>query len=259
MSFEQTKAFWDQQAETYGTSAQATTNDFYMRQIEIRCLDELIGKLAGEGATIADIGCGNGYSTMALAKKYNNHTFYGCDYSEGMIDSAKVTLANEGLNNTNFGVFDLTQDTLNDTYDIAYTMRCLINLPTWEAQKTAFDKIHSALSNGGHYIMIENFMDGQNNFNALRRQFGLSEINVRHHNLFFEKEAMLDYISDKFEVVEHHNISSQYYLVSRIVYSSICIENGESPDYHDIHHKLGSMLPFQGNNGPIQLYHLKKK
>ena len=58
---------------------------------------------------------------------------------------------------------------------------------------------------------------------------------------------------------EEINISSTYYLVSRIIYSKICAETGVQMDYFDDHHRYAAGLPFSGEFGPVRLICLRKK
>jgi SAM-dependent methyltransferase len=148
---------------------------------------------------------------------------------------------------------------LNGSFDLIYTTRCLINLPSWNLQQVAIDNIHKALRNGGIYLMVENFIEGQENFNRVRRDFGLPEVPVREHNCFLERTRLLEFFNDRFEVEEDINISSTYYLVSRIIYSKICSEAGTDPDYMDDHHRFAAGLPFSGEFGPVRLLCLKRK
>jgi hypothetical protein len=120
-------------------------------------------------------------------------------------------------------------------------------------------RISAMLLPGGFYLMVENFMDGQEEFNQLRAEFGLPEIKVREHNRFFDDRWFLPFIADKFELVEKLNISSLYYLVSRVIYSKICAATGAPPDYFDVHHELASQLPVCGNFGPVKLLVLRRK
>lgn len=257
----QIKRYWEKRADEYGTSPQATTKDYYMRQIEINCLSNSIKKYSKnkENFYIADIGCGNGYSTAELASKFPNFTFVGYDYSKTMINHAKRLLKKKALNNLNFSLLDIITDDLDQKFNIIYTDRCLINLPSWDLQKLAINKIYDSLLDDGMYLMIENFIEGHDNFNALRKQFRLAEIKIREHNLFFSKDKLNKYLNKLFKAIEFQNISSLYYIVSRIVYSKICSEIKEELNYLDIHHKLGSELPFLGDYGPICLYQLRKK
>jgi ubiquinone/menaquinone biosynthesis C-methylase UbiE len=261
MRVEEIKKFWESQAQKYDTAPQASTKDYFMRQLEIRFLENSINQLLKTQRInkIADIGCGNGYSLIALAKHFPDIEFVGCDYSEGMISCANKCLADSSLSNLDFCVFDITKEHLTDNFDLIYTDRCLINLPSWELQKSAIKKICDGLCADGVYIMIENFMDGHNNFNKLRRDFGLDEIKIHEFSLYFDRDMLEDFVGDFFEILDFSNISSMYYIVSRIIYTKLCTLENKEPDYFDKHHELASLLPFAGNYGPTAMYYLKKK
>jgi SAM-dependent methyltransferase len=49
------------------------------------------------GATVADVGCGHGSSTLLLAEAYPNSTIVGFDYHEASIDVARKRAAEAGL------------------------------------------------------------------------------------------------------------------------------------------------------------------
>lgn len=255
MDLEEIKTYWEERA-TQDHTMQSTTQDIYLREIEFKSLFEKIQKHLP--CKIADIGSGDGMTTINLASNYKNGSFSGYDYASSMVDNAKLNLSKRMLANVEFKQGDVLNN-ISGCYDLIYTTRCLINLPSWELQKIAISNIHKALTSGGHYIMIENFIEGHNNFNEIRKKAGLSEISVRSHNLFFKREELIDYISDMFLIEEEVNISSTYYLVSRIIYSKICSELNREPDYFDTHHRLAALLPFTGEYGPVRLICLKKK
>ena len=148
-------------------------------------------------------------------------------------------MAAEELANVGFGQLDIC-DGLSGSFDLIYTTRCLINLPSWELQQKAIQNIHKALSPGGIYVMIENFVEGHENFNRVRRQFELSEIPIRQHNYYFERQRLFDFANDMFLVSDEVNISSMYYLVSRVVYSRICSDQQNQLDYFDPHHRYAA-------------------
>jgi trans-aconitate methyltransferase len=255
MNFEEIKKYWEDRAAC-DSSAQSTTQDIYLREIEFNTLSDRIHRYSP--ALVADVGCGDGRTTVRLASQHPNASFAGFDYSSSMVENARRIHDSGGLSNIRFEQLDIC-DGLKDSFNLIYTTRCLINLPSWDLQKDAIKNIYEALAIGGVYLMVENFTEGQANFNQVRKNFGLSEIPVREHNFFFERQHLLDYVDSYFRVEEDVNISSTYYLVSRVIYSKICAETGTQPDYFDDHHRFAAGLPFCGEFGPVRLVCLKKR
>lgn len=253
--FDKIKNYWENRAKD-DDSKQSTTNDVYLREIEARVLSEFLLKLAPK--KIADVGCGDGSTTITSASKLRSAKFTGFDYSESMILNAKQNLSKTNLDNVTFKIGDITSP-ISDSFDLIYTTRCLINIPDDDLQYEAIHNIHNSLLKEGYYIMIENFIEGQNNFNELRKAYELPMIPIRPHNLFFSRDILLDKIKDLFKVENEINISSTYYIVSRIIYSKLCADSCSTPDYFNEHHRYASTLPFSGEYGPLKLFVLKKK
>jgi len=251
---ESIKNYWDQRAKV-DSSAQSTTMDIWLRQIESRVIKEAISMYSP--STVTDLGCGDGRTTISCAESFPGIRFQGFDYAESMINNAKNNALDSMANNFSFDIGDVLERP-KGLVDFIFTTRCLINLSDWNSQMMALNNIRDALSPGGIYLMIENFIEGHDAFNGIREQYGLSEISVRDHNLFFESARFIDFTQKDFDILSDVNISSQYYLVSRIIYSSICATQGVQPDYDDIHHELASRLPFLGNFGPTKALILKK-
>jgi SAM-dependent methyltransferase len=59
-------------------------------------LDGVIEKLQ-RGALVADVGCGQGASTILMAKAFPNSSFYGYDYHPGSIEAAREGAREEGV------------------------------------------------------------------------------------------------------------------------------------------------------------------
>jgi SAM-dependent methyltransferase len=59
-------------------------------------LDGVVAKLE-RGATVADVGCGYGSSTILMAQAFPNSTFTGSDYHDGSIEAARSRAHEAGL------------------------------------------------------------------------------------------------------------------------------------------------------------------
>ena len=70
------KAFWDRQAEIYGSKDTATAPDSHYRTLEInRILPHIDAR-----SKVIDVGCGNGFSTRTFARRVSSSSFLGIDY-----------------------------------------------------------------------------------------------------------------------------------------------------------------------------------
>lgn len=260
--------YWENRAKS-NQSVQATTNDIYLRELEISTFGNVINEFNfADGAKILDLGCGDGYTTLNIANNLNsNYTFLGLDYSEEMIQNANNNLKKftNLKNDIKFDIADATKiksiidEKFNgQKFDIIITDRCLINIPSVEKQYDTIKQISECLNENGVYIAIENFVETNNNFNDLRKKFNLEEIPVRWHNFFFEENEFLSQTKKYFNAVEFRDFSSSYYLATRIIYSAICQIEKKEPDYNHEINKLALNLPCMGNFSPIRLIILKK-
>jgi len=256
-SSQQVKEYWEGRAKD-DKEATSTTNDIYLRQIEQRVL--LDNCKIFDNPLILDVGCGDARTSAVIASGLPTARVTGIDYAQHMIDNA--TDLHFGIPNLDLLVADCTSGEPSSDYlsmfDIAYSTRCLINILEDKNRLNAIHFIHKSLKVGGVYLMIENFKEGQINFNRVREDVGLQPIPVRDHNRFFDAQELRMAIDGLFELEESINISSSYYLTTRVVYSKICDDNATQPDYNDSHHKYASMLPFAGDFGPLYLKLLRK-
>jgi len=263
---EQIKKYWDERADQNTTSPTATTNDVYLRELEISTIIENIKKLnLPPGSEIIDIGCGDGYSTIKVALSFPEISFTGIDYSENMIKNAVKNIESQTqstVSNLKFSVGDVTNLKsvfAEKKFDIAITDRCLINLDSLEIQADAIAGIANIIKPQGYYIAIENFIEGQNNMNQARKNMGLPEIPVRWHNLFFSEPDFINIAGNYFSDIQFIDFSSSYYFATRIIYSAMCKLNGQEPDYtHDIH-KIAVCLPQTGLFSPIRMVIMRRK
>ncbi len=67
-------------------------------------LSGVVAKLE-RGATVADVGCGHGFSTVVMAKAFPNSTFVGYDFHPGSVEKARLHAEQHGVTaNTRFEV-----------------------------------------------------------------------------------------------------------------------------------------------------------
>lgn len=258
------RGFWEERAEQNATNPAATTNDVYLRELEIHTLTETLREVGFETGECLDVGCGDGYSTLRVAAGFPGCRFHGVDYSANMIANARAGLEKmpDLADRVEFGVGDalnLFEAVGDQKFDVVTSDRCLINLESFEAQASAIGQIADRVKPGGSYVAIENFMEGQNNLTAARTQMALPEIPVRWHNLFFRKSEFLDECSKHFELVAWKDFSSAYYFATRVLYSAICKAEGSEPDYCHPIHQMAGKLPWTGEFSPICMAVLRRR
>ncbi len=243
------RAFWDQQAKEHGPSDLATNPDPHYRALEIESILRVISAIKHE--TILDVGCGNGYTTRAIAKKFPESEVTGVDFSENMINEATRLVTP----NTDFCVADILSLSRNEIlrgrkYDVVLSTRCLINLANWEEQKIGILEMRKMLVPDGRMILVENVQEGLDNLNDLRAKFGLEKIEPPWHNKYLPNDGIRAFIEEikgnllSMEYVE--NIGNLYYLLSRVLYAKLCKDQGIEPDYNNPINAIASQVPTMG-------------
>jgi ubiquinone/menaquinone biosynthesis C-methylase UbiE len=253
------KAYWNDRAAT--DTANATTNDVFLRELERATLIDHLRRLGCTAhSRVLDAGCGDGATVFALREAFGC-TLVGRDYSASMIDLARQRLAAAPSPRIDFAVADVRRidsELASEGFDFVSTDRCLINLETSDQQFAAIEALARLLRPGGFYLAIENFVEGNDRLNELRRLFDLPPIEIRWHNLFFHEADFVACAREHFRTVEKHDFSSAYYLATRVIYSKLCALEGRQPDYRHPVHELGTRLPAVGDFSPIKLFVLGK-
>jgi SAM-dependent methyltransferase len=263
MHKDEIRAYWDERAECNVARQAATTDDVYLRELEIVTIAGKLRRAGASAGTLLDVGCGDGYSTLRIIADFPELKGRGVDYIEGMIRLARANLEEqpELQERITFGIADVTALTKSEStlYDFVTTDRCLINLTSYENQRHAIAQIAAVLRPGGHYIAVENFVEGQEAMNAARRSVDLPEIPIRWHNLFFEESAFRAACEPHFEDLVIDDFSSSYSFATRVIYSAMCRMRGEEPDYRHEIHQLAVKLPSFGQFSPIRVAVMRRK
>ena len=114
-------------------------------------LDGVIAKLE-QGATVADVGCGHGASTVLMANAFPASTFVGFDYHDGSITTARERAQQEQLEDrARFEAFPSTAYPGRD-YDLVTMFDCLHDMgdPVGAARQ-----VHQSLAPDGIWMIVE--------------------------------------------------------------------------------------------------------
>src|SRR5579859_1808836 len=147
---------WHEHDEDVFTGCEAFFRPGYIANLIpswIPALDGVDEKLRN-GATVADIGCGLGASTILLAQQYPNSRFTASDYHEEAIELARKRAGDAGVaDRVNFEVASAASFS-GSGYDLAATFDCLHDMgnPLATARH-----IRQALKPNGTWLVVEPF------------------------------------------------------------------------------------------------------
>lgn len=247
---DKTKEFWDDQARSHGASDLATAPDHHYRTLEINSILRVIDGIE-QRETILDVGCGNGYSTVKIGKKFPEAMLTGVDYSEPMIAEAnKAVIPNVEYFHGDVLSLSRNKNLIGQKFDIVLSTRCLINLATWEEQKSGILEMRKMLAPNGRLILVENTEAGLKSLNILRAKLDLPPIEVRWHNKYLPQTEFNEFMSnagsDLFTLEYVENIGNMYYIASRVIYAKLCKDQGIEPDYDSPINAIAAELPSLG-------------
>lgn len=200
-----------------------TSRDFHLRELEI----DAIRKHIKQGQ-ILDCGCGNGYTLTSLAKHVSNSTMTGLDFSENMIDGAKLIAAKQATelkSSIAFEVADITKfvPACKTAYDSIITERLIINLPDLDTQKAIILGLMKLLKPNGRLIIVEASRDGFDKLNAVRSKSGLPIIPDTYEGNDSSLKISSQWLSELvaaetgFDIINTTNFSF-YSLVSKVIH-----------------------------------------
>jgi len=135
----------------------------------IPALDGVEAKLR-RGASVADVGCGHGASTILMAEAYPNSKFVGFDYHGPSIEVARKAAVKAGVGDrVSFQVAAAKNYRGND-YDLVAFFDCLHDLGDPVGAAT---HVLRSLADDGTWMIVEPFAndDVQDNLNPIGRVF----------------------------------------------------------------------------------------
>ncbi|MDX6476592.1 MAG: hypothetical protein QOH95_2103 [Gaiellaceae bacterium] len=114
-------------------------------------LDGVVEKLE-RGATVADVGCGHGSSTILMAKAFPSSTFVGSDYHDGSIETARQRASEAGVDNVSFEIAPASGYGRGTRYDFVTMFDCLHDMgdPAGAARH-----VRETLADDGTWMIVE--------------------------------------------------------------------------------------------------------
>jgi SAM-dependent methyltransferase len=144
-------------------------------QTWLPALDGVVDQLSS-GASVADVGCGFGASTVIMAEAFPHSTFAGFDYHEASIEGARKAAADAGVSHRVRFDVAAAQDLPGEGYDLV----CLFDtLHDMGDPVRAARRIRQALAPDGTLLLVEpNAGDAlEDNLNPVgRTYYGLSTV-----------------------------------------------------------------------------------
>lgn len=163
---------WGDHDERLHRGVAAFYNNAYRAQLVqawLPALDGVVEKLAA-GATVADVGCGHGLSTIIMAEAFPNSRFRGFDTHGGSIEAARENARKAGVDGrTRFEVAGAKEYAV-ERFDLVTFFDCLHDMgdPTGTARHA-----RNALADDGTVLLVEPFAHDlvEDNLNTVGRLY----------------------------------------------------------------------------------------
>ena len=122
------------------------------------------------GASVADVGCGHGASTIIMAQAYPKSTFVGFDYHEPSVAHARSVAKELGIADRVRFEVARAQDFPGNAYDLVTMFDCLHDMGD---PVSAASHVHASIKPEGVWLIVEPFANDtlQENLNPVGRIF----------------------------------------------------------------------------------------
>jgi SAM-dependent methyltransferase len=208
----------------------ATSRDHNQRELEIFAIARAVSQRPPR--QIIDLGCGNGWTLISLARQLPATRLVGIDFAERLIGGAHVLTERYRGDLKTIPEF-LCEDAIAHierlqpgSVDCILTERFLLNLPEEATQHRVLRAIERALAPGGRLLMCEGSLEGFHGLNDLRVALGIEAIaetsaeNVSSRR--FDDAAIERFVVAElgFRLVEKDGFSD-FFAISRALYPAL--------------------------------------
>lgn len=135
----------------------------------IPALDSVQAKLE-RGASVADVGCGIGASTMLMARAFPNSRFHGFDYHAKSVEAAREKAKQQGLSDRVTFEVSSAKEFPGSDYDFVSVFDCLHDMgdPVGAARH-----VRQSMAADGTWMIVEPFANDQlkDNLNPVGRVY----------------------------------------------------------------------------------------
>lgn len=250
--------FWIERLNSKAAN-QVCSNDVGLNFIE----SEAILSRISDGASVLEIGCGNGLLYAEMRKIFNLDKYVGIDIVDELIVDCNTKKTDE---RDEFRQLDMTKfdsKTFDSKFDFIVSKRAIQNVIDHKLQIEAIDNFGSFLNDDGLMILVESSNDAQQRINLARQEYELPNISAPFYNLFFDDELLKNHTFQNVNLVGIEPFSSDFYFVTRIIYARYAREFlNEDPHYdHPLQQIALSLSKKQGTKdfSQIQCYLFEKK
>jgi SAM-dependent methyltransferase len=208
------REYWDNQAIIHKSRPSASWSDDGAIALEM----DFISSQFQASDYVLDVGCANGFALFDHFSKCKLENAVGVDFSEKMIAEARNRLKESNLSSLSFRHADVRELPFPDqTFDVVYTTRVLINLPSWQQQKIGIDECLRVTKNGGKVVFSEAFFEPYMKLSALRQVLGLAPLREHDFNRYIKEDDFEHFLSERNIEFRGHDFSSIYYVGTRLL------------------------------------------
>lgn len=249
------------------TDQYATSRDYNARELEILAIKR---GLQGPGSVL-DLGCGNGYTLLALGAELEGWQLTGIDFSPNLVDGARklLDLRRDTLRSVpEFVEGDAIAhlaDTPAEAVDYVITERFVQNMPTEEVQRQVVREIQRVLRPGGRLLMCEGSDTGFHALNDVRSALGLDVIPATSPEnvsaIRFDDASLERFVTDEvgFRIVDKIGFST-FFLIARVLHPLLVAP--ERPKFdariNDLARQIQERTPMLPGYGSNSLWVLEK-
>ena len=250
-------------AQKSGLSETSTMEDRRIRELETDFILRFVS-LASRALepkaeiTIADIGCGNGFTLQTLRRANPTANLVGRDFSPDMAALAAERFKDDARADVKVG--DIRQPVGKAQFDVVISQRVIINLLSESDQSRALANIVESVLPGGMLLFIEAFRSGLEELNEARAEFDLEPIPPAHHNLllsdsFFDGASGIERLRDD-DLPE--NFLSTHFFVARVLHPVFLGDRQFKRNSHFVRQLSESLRPGVGNYSPLRAVAYKR-